>query len=71
MDETKANAMAKLLGGEAYNSGGGIWLVTLTTYASDFTPRFTVFSDECICEYFNEDDFQEGNEPLHCIMLTK
>ena len=56
MNEKQAEALARALGGEAWNSGGGIWLVQLLV-----GEKLVVFSDDCICEYASEDDFDAGN----------
>ena len=52
MDEHEAEMVAKALGGQAWNSGGNIWLVRFER--SD--GKLIVLSDEVICQYENEDD---------------
>ena len=50
MDEEKAEAMAKLLGGETWNSGGDIWLVILRRADG----KVVAISDEVVAEYADE-----------------
>ena len=64
MDEQQATSIANALGGEAWQSGGGIWLVLLRR--SD--GRVVVISDEVVCEYDGEDAVQNGC-PRVSIML--
>lgn len=56
MNEKQATALARALGGEAWNSGGGVWLVTLHVGR-----KLVVFSGDCVCEYDSEEDFDAGN----------
>ena len=42
--------------GNAWNSGGGIYLVLLPKKDG----RLVVLSDECVCEYVDEDAFSGG-----------
>jgi hypothetical protein len=55
MDEKQAGKLAKLIGGDPWQSGGGIWLVIKNT--SD--GRVVTFSDEVVIEYENEAAFEE------------
>lgn len=64
MDEQQAKAVAEALGGEAWNSGGDIWLVLFRR--SD--GKLVVLSDEVVCEYENEEAFEE-NKPSQTILL--
>lgn len=64
MDEEKAEALAKLLGGDTWQSGGGIWLVII--HRPDGT--VVAISDEVICEYDNEDAF-DGGKPCNQILF--
>ena len=65
MDEQQATAAAEALGGTAWQSGGGIWLVLLRR--SD--GRLVVVSDDVVGEYENEDCFERCEPsvsiPLH------
>ena len=65
MNERQAVAVAEALGGEAWHSGGGIWLVRLTNAEG----RLVVFSDDLICEYQDEDAFRNG-EAIRTIALA-
>jgi hypothetical protein len=56
MSERQAVAVAGALGGEAWHSGGGIWLVRFTNPGG----RLVVFSDDLVCEYRDEDAFRQG-----------
>ena len=56
MDEEKAEVLAKLLGGETWNSGGDIWLVILRR--SD--GKIVAISDEVVCEYTDEETLGAG-----------
>lgn len=56
MNEKQALAVAGALGGEAWHSGGGIWLVRLTNPEG----RLVVISDDLVCEYRDEDAFRNG-----------
>ena len=47
MDEKKAGALAKLLGGETWQSGGDAWLVLI--HRAD--GKIVAISDEVVCEY--------------------
>ena len=65
MDEEKAEALAKLLGGETWNSGGDIWLVILKR--SD--GKIVAISDEVVCEYADEESLGAG-EASSSILLV-
>ena len=56
MNEQQANSVAEALGGEAWNSGGGIWLVVIKR--SD--GRLVVISDDAVCEYADEQAFENS-----------
>lgn len=56
MDERQANAIARALGGETWQSGGGIWLVLI--HRAD--GRLVVLSDDAVCEYESEEAFDAG-----------
>jgi len=57
MDERQANAVAEALGGTAWNSGGGIWLVRFER--SD--GKLAVLSDDVVCEYADEEAFDHAD----------
>jgi hypothetical protein len=56
MDEEKAEALAKLLGGETWQSGGNVWLVLIRRTDG----KIVAISDEVVCEYANEEALAEG-----------
>ena len=64
MDESKANAIAELLGGYAWNSGGGIYLVVIDLADG----ARIVISDEVVSEY-RDDESMENGEALATIRL--
>lgn len=65
MNEQQANAVAKALGGLAWNSGGEMWLVLKER--SD--GRLVVISDEVVCEYASQADFEKGVKETAAIHL--
>lgn len=56
MDEKKAEALAKLLGGETWQSGGDVWLVLIRRADG----KIVAISDEVVCEYANEEALGAG-----------
>ena len=64
MDETQAKTVAEALGGETWQSGGGIWLVLLRRQDG----RVVALSDEAVCEYADEDHLESG-QPAASIVL--
>ena len=56
MDEEKAEALAALLGGYAWHSGGGVHLVVLERKDG----ARIVMSEELICEYADEAAMEEA-----------
>jgi hypothetical protein len=65
MNEQQANAVAEALCGSAWHSGGGIWLVLKER--SD--GRLVVISDEVVCEYTSQADFENGAKETAAIRL--
>ena len=65
MDEEKAEALAKLLGGETWQSGGDIWLVILKR--SD--GRIVAISDELVAEYADETDLALGGPSAQILLV--
>jgi len=55
-EEAKARAVAEALGGEAWQSGGGIWLTVITKTDG----HLVVISDDVICAYESEAAFEQG-----------
>ena len=64
MNESQAIQLAETLSGEAWQSGGDIWLVLLRREDG----KLTVLSDEVVCEYENEESF-ENAKPANTILL--
>ena len=64
MDSEQAEIVAEALGGTAWDSGGGINLIKLERQNGSFV----VISDEVVCEYGNEQDF-ENNKAVNSIFL--
>jgi hypothetical protein len=56
MDERTAQQLAMLVGGEAWQSGGGIYVVTVNRDDGSLV----VFSGDAICEYENNEAFDAG-----------
>lgn len=54
MKEQQAEALAKIIGGEPWQSGGGIWLVIKYTEVG----RVVTISDEVVKEYKDEAAFE-------------
>lgn len=65
MDEERAETLAKLLGGETWQSGGGIWLVLIRRADG----RVIAISDEVVCEYADETALDDGG-PIVAINLV-
>jgi len=60
MTESQAKDTASKLNGEAYQSGGNIWLVLVDN--ADGT--VTVHSDEGVMTYASREAFHNGEEPI-------
>lgn len=58
MSEDQASAVAEALGGEAWQSGGGIWLVVIRRGDG----HLVVLSDEVVCEYESDKAFDSAKE---------
>ena len=54
VNEDQARAMAEALGGQTWQSGGGIWLVVLRRRDGSLV----VNSDEVVCEYADDAAFE-------------
>jgi hypothetical protein len=67
MDQKQAETLASILGGEAWHSGGGIWLVTIPKDDG----RLVVFSGDCICEYASEEAFHSSSGPAAEVPRTR
>ncbi len=64
MNESQAEQVAQALSGEAWQSGGDIWLVLLRRTDG----KLTVVSDEVVCEHDNEECFEKAN-PAKTVLL--
>ncbi len=64
MDEKKAEALAAIVGGEAWQSGGDTWLVTVNRADGSLV----VFSGDAVCEYENDTAFDRA-EARNTILL--
>ena len=56
MDQRTAEQLAAIVGGEAWQSGGGIYLVTVTRDDGSLV----VFSGDAVCEYESDQAFGAG-----------
>jgi len=65
MTESEAQTLAAVLGGDAWNSGGGIQLVVIERPDG----RVVAVSDEVVCEYADRDALMHGR-PSNSIMLV-
>ena len=65
MAESDARAIAGILGGEVWNSGGDIYLVVLERADG----RVVAISDDVVCEYANRDELETG-QPSSSIALV-
>jgi len=54
--EQNAGIIAKIIGGEEWQSGGGIMLVLFRRQDG----KLVVLSDEAVCEYASEEAFEEN-----------
>ena len=64
MDEQQAQAIADILGGETWNTGGGICLVVKKR--SD--GRVVAISDESVCEYENQQALDQGKPSVSIVL---
>ena len=64
MDDAQAEAVAEALGGETWDSGGGITLVVIRRGDG----KVVAISDESVCEY-EDADALEGGTPSASITL--
>jgi len=65
MNEQQAEKVAKVLGGSTWQSGGDIWLVLINRADG----KLVVLSDEAICEYSDQNAFDNG-QPSASIYLA-
>lgn len=65
MKEENAMAVADALGGETWQSGGGIWLVLKRTANG----RVISFSDEVVIEYESEKAFENDQQKASIVIV--
>ena len=65
MDQRTAEHLAAIVGGEAWQSGGGVFLVTVNRDDGSLV----VFSGDSICEYESDEAFDAGRAS-NTILLT-
>jgi hypothetical protein len=65
MEQKQAELLARVVGGDAWQSGGGVWVVTINREDG----RVVVFSGEAVCEYEDDEAFDQGRA-LNTILLT-
>jgi hypothetical protein len=66
MDEENAQHLAEILGGEIWDSGGGICLVL--KHRSD--GKIVAISDETLSVYGSEEELLSGGKPLESLLLV-
>lgn len=64
MNEIQAKKIAEILGGETWQSGGGIWLVIIRRNDGPLI----VISGEVICEYENEKAFEDSKAKVSILL---
>ena len=65
MNEEMAVAVADALGGEAWHSGGEIWLVLIRRADG----KLVVISDEVVCEYEDDTKFDTGHATKDILLV--
>lgn len=65
MTEKQAIAIADALGGDTWQSGGGVWLVLFRRPDG----RIVAITDEAICQYSSDQAFDEGRTDLKIALL--
>ena len=65
MDEDKAEMLAKVLGGETWQSGGDIWLVILKRADG----KIVAISDELVAEYADETELALGGPSAQILLV--
>jgi len=63
MNEQKAKKIAKILGGDTYQSGGDMWVVIIKKKKG-----IAVVTDESVCAYSSEDAFLDGEKPVDSVI---
>lgn len=65
MTESEAKTVARALGGETWNSGGGVHLIVVERSGG----RVVAISDEVVREYSDRNELMDG-QPTNSIMLV-
>lgn len=65
LNEETAAQVARALGGEAWQSGGDIWLVLI--HRKD--GKLVIISDDVVCEYATEADFDSGRADKSVLLV--
>ena len=65
MEEIQATKIAEIMGGDTWQSGGGIWLVIIRRNDG----HLVVISDEVICEYASEENFESSSAVQSVFLL--
>jgi hypothetical protein len=63
--ENQANIIANALGGDPWQSGGGIYVVLMHRQDG----KLIALTTDCVCEYENEKAFDTG-QPLKTVRLV-
>ena len=66
MNEQQAKALAEVFSGEAWDSGGGIWLAAY--WRGD--GKYMVFSGDALCEYDSEEDFDKARAAKTIVLAS-
>jgi NDP-sugar pyrophosphorylase family protein len=66
MNEKQANSLAEIFSGEAWDSGGGIWLAAY--WRGD--GKYIVFSGDALCEYDSEEAFDNANATKTIVLAS-
>ncbi len=65
MTQRQAIAVAEAIGGDPWQSGGGIWLVVRKRPDG----RLVIMSDDCVCEYEDEGALDRAT-PSNSLLLV-
>ena len=64
MNEKQAKMIGDALGGQSWQSGGDIWLVIIRRNDG----HLVVISDDVICEYENEESFEDSKANMSILL---
>lgn len=65
MSEITARRIAEIFGGEAYDSGGGFWVVKLCRKNG----RLVLISGMLVSEYASEEAYEHARNPIKTIEI--